>query len=238
VSFASFTTSSSTHRAAGHLAAAALLIGALTACTSAGSGGAPTAPAASPSTGSSPSHSDSPALPAPGSTIAAPPIASPDAIPTGLTIAVIAPDISGDAAADTTAAVAELRAVAELHGAASIRILPGDATGSGDTTEPIDPDTLLQTALADEPDVIVVLGEGILGDLDSASAANLGQQFVLLGAQLPEPTVNVTAVVWPGADVRLSDGISAEMAPRAHEALEVGLAAVAAHTTGIVLALR
>jgi hypothetical protein len=38
--------------------------------------------------------------------------------------------------------------------------------------------------------------------------------------------------------VRLSDGISAEMAPRASEALEVGLAAVAAHTTGIVLALR
>jgi hypothetical protein len=237
VSFASFTTSS-THRTARHLLAAVLLIGALSACASTGSGTAPTPPAASPSPGSSPSHSGFPALPVPGSTIAAPSIASPDAIPTGLTLAVIAPDITGDAAADTTAAVAELRAVAELHGAASIRILPGDATEPGDTTEPIDADTLLQAALTDSPDVIVVLGEGILGDLDSASASNLGQQFVLLGAQLPEPTANVTAVVWPGADVRLSDGISAEMAPRAREALEVGLAAVATHTTGIVLALR
>jgi hypothetical protein len=86
--------------------------------------------------------------------------------------------------------------------------------------------------------VIVVLGEGILGALDSASASNLGQQFVLLGAQLPEPTGNVTAVIWPGADIRLADGISPEIAPRASEALEAGLIAVASHTTGIVLALR
>ena len=197
--------------------ASALLAGGLMGCSSAGS---------------SPTASTPPQLPAPGSTVAAPSITTTDGIPTGLTLTIITPDVTGDAAADTTAAVAELRALAELHGAASIRILPADATGATNT------DALLQDALADEPDVIVVLGEAILTALDSATASNLDQQFVLLGAQLPEPTSNVTAVVWPGADTRLADGISPEIAPRASQALEAGLTAVAAENTGLVLALR
>ena len=227
-----------TTRAATFIVAAALVVGGLTGCSPAGTNPPSTNPDtsstrsdSSASAGSSPVASAPSQVPAPGSTVAAPSIATPDGIPTGLTLTIITPDVTGDAAADTTAAVAELRALAALHGAASIRILPADATGATDT------DALLQDALADEPDVIVVLGEAILTALDSATASNLDQQFVLLGAQLPEPTSNVTAVVWPGADTRLADGISPEIAPRASEALEAGLTAVAAQHTGLVLAL-
>ena len=231
VSLAPFTTRI-TRITATQLAASALLLGALSACSATGTDTALNPPTASSPSASSPATSASPQLPVPGSTIEASALTAPDGILTGLALTIIAPDITGDAAADTTAAIAEVRALAELHGAASIRILPSDATA------PIAPDELLASALADEPDVIVVLGEGILGAVDNASASNLGQQFVLLGAQLPEPTGNVTAVVWPGADVRLSDGISPEIAPHASEALEAGLTAIAAKTTGIVLALR
>lgn len=218
-------------RAATLVATAALLVGALSGCasTSTESTSAPTT--ASSSAGSS-DESTPPELPVPGSTNPASSITAPDGIPTGLTLTIVAPDVTGDAAADTTAAVAELRARAELRGAASIRVLPTDANA------PLDSTALLEDALADAPDVIVVLGERTVVALDSISASNLDQQFVLIGAQLPEPTGNVTAVVWPGADTRLADGISPEIAPRASEALEVGLTAFAARNTGLVLELR
>ena len=228
--------------------AVALVVAGLTGCSSASTTPASThlgstnTNTSSTGTGSASTSTDStsstgiastpPQVPAPGSTVAATSITTLDGIPAGLTLTIIAPDITGDAAADTTSAVAELQGFAELHGAASIRILPADATA------PTDSDALLQDALADQPDVIVVLGEAILTALDSATASNLNQQFVLLGAQLPEPTSNVTAVVWPGADTRLADGISPEIAPRTSEALEAGLTAVAAEKTGLVLALR
>lgn len=211
------------------IAVGALLLGALSGCAPTdGSVAAP--PASSPTT----AEPSAPQVPVPGSTHEASALTFPDGIPAGFSLTVVAPETTGDAAADTAAAVAELRSFAEDHGAASIRVLPAeDDVPSG----VIGGDDLLIAALADRPDVIVVLGESILTDLDGATASNLDQQFVILGAQLPEPTSNVTAVVWPGADVRLADGISPVIALRASAALEAGLQAVFADTTGIVISL-
>lgn len=216
------------------LIAAAVLVGTLSGCSSADSGLALPASTNS-ATSSAAAEPTPPQVPVPGSTLAATAVAVPDGIP-ALSVTVIAPEVTGVAAADTAASVAELRSLADVHGASSISFLPSE-TGPEAPAVYVDGDALLKSALAEKPDVIVVLGESILTELDSVSASNLDQQFVLLGAQLPEPTANVTAVVWPGADVRLADGISPEIAPRAIQALEVGLGAVASDATGIVLDL-
>ena len=167
-------------------------------------------------------------------------------IPEGLRLSVIAADTSAEAAADTAATLAELHAFAQVHGATVTIVSTGaepagaestgaESTGSGSL---VDPDAMLQSALADEPNMIIVLGESVLSALDRVSASNIGQQFLVLGARLPEPTENVTAVIWPGADAKGSDGVVPMLATRTAEALEVGVAAVAGRTTGIVLTLE
>ena len=59
----------------------------------------------------------------------------------------------------------------------------------------------VQSALSDEPDVILGLGYGTLADIDPAAASNLDQQFLLVGAEALEPTGNLTAMAireWEG----------------------------------------
>jgi hypothetical protein len=152
-------------------------------------------------------------------------------IPEGLRLSVVTADTSAESAADVAGALAEVDAFAQLHGA-TVAVVP---TGAGPL---VDPTAMLQTAIADEPNVIVVLGESVLTALDRASASNIGQQFLVLGAQLPEPTENVTAVIWSGADARATDDTVPVLAARTAEALEVGVAAVASGTSGIVLTLE
>lgn len=217
------------------LITAAVLVGTLSGCSSAES--APALPTSTSSATSSAAAELAPQqVPVPGSTVAASAIAVPDDIPADLSVTVVAPEVTGVAAADTAATIAELRSLTDVHGASSISFLPAESEPDVPAVH-VDGDALLLSALAERPDVIVVLGESILTELDGVSASNLDQQFVLLGAQLPEPTANVTAVVWPGADVRLADGISPEIAPRALQALQAGLSAVASDSTGIVLDL-
>jgi hypothetical protein len=199
-----------------------VLVTTLAACSGPEAGVGPTA-----NPGSGPAAASE--LPVPGSTLAASSIDAPDGIPADQRISVLAVESTSEGTADMTAALEEVRDFAREHDA----ILTVADIGEG----PVDADALLQSALPDEADVVVILGGSLASALDRVSAANLGQQFLILGAQLPEPTENVTAVVWPGADTRGGDGAEPALAARTPEALEVGLSAVAGRTTGIVVAL-
>ena len=52
------------------------------------------------------------------------------------------------------------------------------------------------------PDLVVCAGNALVDALALVTASNLQQQFLIVGAQLPEPTVNVTAAIWRGASSR------------------------------------
>ncbi|MDP3952566.1 hypothetical protein [Microbacterium sp.] len=99
----------------------------------------------------------------------------------------------------------------------------------------------VDAALADDADVIVGIGPTGVGAIDLASAANLDTSFLVLGTQLAEPTGNVIAVVWPGADQRAV--FAEEELPfagadvYAARAIETGLAAFASDLDGHVIAL-
>ena len=170
-----------------------------------------------------PSERPAPPGPVPGST-STPEPGSWDAIelPEGLTIAVVT---TGDDA-ESAEAVAAIRAFAAEH-AAEV------AVSSGPDLEPL----LVAAALA-APSVVVTIGPTQLDAIDRVSATNAAQPFLLVGAQLPEPTSNVAAVIWPGASSRDTDyGQASAFASHAASALAVGLAAVVEERTGTVFDL-
>ena len=76
------------------------------------------------------------------------------------------------------------------------------------------------------------------------TASHLDQQFLVIGAELAEPTVNVTAADWTGASFR-GEGLGmpdaydpATFTPeRAARAVRAGVAAVLNGITGIVIRL-
>ena len=77
------------------------------------------------------------------------------------------------------------------------------------------------------------------------TANHLEQQFLVVGAQVAEPTENVTAADWKGAGYR-GEGLglpeafdpSTFTAERAGRALRAGVAAVLSDVTGIVIHVR
>jgi hypothetical protein len=94
-----------------------------------------------------------------------------------------------------------------------------------------------------EPDLIVSAGGDLVDPLALVSANHLDRQFLVVGAQLPEPTGNVTAAVWQGAASRGSevddsptsvdpDAVTPE---RADAAVRAGVASVLSDLTGIVV---
>lgn len=106
--------------------------------------------------------------------------------------------------------------------------------------EPGDGPTL--AAVASDPDLVVGIGASVVDDWSMLTAQFLDQPFLVLGAQLAEPTENVTAVVWDGASFRGS-GISpddaerpgAAAAPQASAAIAAGMKAVLSGRTGLVV---
>jgi len=52
------------------------------------------------------------------------------------------------------------------------------------------------------PDLVICAGNALVDVLALVTASHLDQQFLVVGAQLPEPTVNVTAAIWRGASSR------------------------------------
>ncbi|TFD56126.1 BMP family ABC transporter substrate-binding protein [Cryobacterium frigoriphilum] len=102
----------------------------------------------------------------------------------------------------------------------------------------------LNTAVELAPDLVLGAGSGVVDVFSLLTAQNLGQEFLMIGAQLPEPTENVTAAVWEGATFR-GTGISAAAdqtasavtVDRAEDAVNAGVASVLHDLTGIVLRL-
>jgi hypothetical protein len=52
------------------------------------------------------------------------------------------------------------------------------------------------------PDLVICAGHALVDALALVTASHLEQQFLVVGAQLPESTVNVTAAIWRGASSR------------------------------------
>src|SRR5262245_8055980 len=93
------------------------------------------------------------------------------------------------------------------------------------------------------PDLIICAGNTLVDALALVTASHLDQQFLVVGAQLPEPTVNVTAAIWPGAssrgtevpDTASSFDLGAFTPEHADAAIRAGVASVLSDLTGIVI---
>ncbi|MFI2365257.1 BMP family ABC transporter substrate-binding protein [Promicromonospora sp. NPDC019610] len=152
------------------------------------------------------------------------------AVPAGYTIAVVA---RGDDGATATLTDAVEHYAAE-HGA-DLTVL--EARSDDDVERRID------EAVAGAPDLVIGVGDGVVDVFSLITAQYLETDFLVVGAQLPEPTHNVTAVVWPGAEFR-GTGLgnddahpAAVTAERAREAVAAGTASVLHDLTGIVIEL-
>lgn len=96
-----------------------------------------------------------------------------------------------------------------------------------------------------DPDLIIATGPALVDALALVTASHLDRQFLVVGAQVPEPTGNVTAAIWPGAASRgseISDTAdthdeAAYSSERADAAVRAGVASVLHDVTGIVLQL-
>ncbi len=105
-----------------------------------------------------------------------------------------------------------------------------------------DVESAFASALDTQPDLLVGLGADVVDVFSFETPKQLSQQFLVLGAQLAEPTANVTAVVWDGATSRGS-GASADGpldgAPPsdrlAGDAAVAGLASISDGVTGVVV---
>ncbi|MGW0668370.1 hypothetical protein [Streptomyces sp. NPDC002746] len=99
-------------------------------------------------------------------------------------------------------------------------------------------------ALEMHPDLVVSAGNDLIDPLTTVSPSHLAQEFLVVGAELAEPTQNVTAVDWPGASFR-GEGLGTSSAydpasftdARCAAAVRAGAAAVLTGHTGIVVRL-
>ncbi|WP_426506779.1 hypothetical protein ACPPVO_52225 [Dactylosporangium sp. McL0621] len=95
------------------------------------------------------------------------------------------------------------------------------------------------------PDLVVSAGNELVDPLAVITASHLSQPFLVVGAELAEPTHNVTAVDWAGASFR-GEGLGASStydaasftAQRCDAAIRAGAAAVLTGLTGIVVWLE
>ncbi len=213
----------------GAVVVAALL---LTGCGGGADVGTPAAPSTPPSPAAGPGTLPGTA-PVPGATLAPDPAATDAAVPEGLTLAVALP------ADPDPADVALVDAVDRWAGGRGVAV----------TRHPVGADAhLADVADAVAPlgdrGVVVVAGPALVDLLDSVSSQRLGTPFLVLGAQLPEPTANVTATVWAGATSRGSRA-PADNAPTdagvaatpADAAVAAGMAQVLSGVTGVVVHL-
>lgn len=92
------------------------------------------------------------------------------------------------------------------------------------------------------PDLIISAGDALVDPLATVTANHLDVSFLIVGAELAEPTENVTAVDWTGAAYR-GEGLGTAAAydpatftaERADRAVRAGVAAVLTGLHGIVL---
>ncbi|MFD7444414.1 hypothetical protein [Streptomyces sp. NPDC059909] len=100
----------------------------------------------------------------------------------------------------------------------------------------------ISEAMGMRPDLIISAGNDLVDPLAMVSPNHLDQQFLVVGAELAEPTANVTAADWTGASFRGEGlGMSSSYDPasftpeRAGRAVRAGVAAVLTGLTGIVV---
>ena len=108
------------------------------------------------------------------------------------------------------------------------------------STDPYIPS--ITSALDLAPDLVVCVGNDLVDALTLVTANHLDQQFLVVGAELAEPTANVTAANWTGASFR-GEGLRSATAfdpatftaERVGRAVRAGVAAVLHGQTGIVI---
>ncbi len=108
-----------------------------------------------------------------------------------------------------------------------------------------EPGTYIDTidkAITMKPDLVISAGNELVDPMTTVSAHHLDQQILVVGAELAEPTVNVTAADWTGASYRGAElGMSSAFdassftPERAGRAVRAGVAAVLHGWTGIVV---
>lgn len=113
------------------------------------------------------------------------------------------------------------------------------------TLEPPTPADLvpdIAEAIGMGPDLIISAGDDLVDPLALVSASHLDQQFLVVGAEIMEPTANVTAVDWTGASFRGGDADAASpfdpttfTAERCAAAVRAGVGAVLGGVTGVVV---
>jgi hypothetical protein len=109
-------------------------------------------------------------------------------------------------------------------------------------THPAEFISSITTAMDLAPDLIICAGNDLVDPLALVTANHLRQQFLVIGAEVAEPTENVTAADWTGASFR-GEGLGmpdaydpATFTPeRSARAVRAGVAAVLHGITGIVL---
>ena len=102
----------------------------------------------------------------------------------------------------------------------------------------------ISSAIQMKPDLIISAGNNLVDPLALVTASHLDQQFLVIGAEVAEPTQNVTAADWTGAAFR-GEGLGMPSAydpatfthERATRAVRAGVAAVLNGITGIVIQL-
>jgi hypothetical protein len=102
----------------------------------------------------------------------------------------------------------------------------------------------IRKAIDMHPDLVITAGNNLVDPLALVTANHLDQQFLVVGAELAEPTFNVTAADWDGASFR-GEGLGLPTAydpstfthERATRAVRAGVAAVLHGITGIVIRL-
>ena len=105
-----------------------------------------------------------------------------------------------------------------------------------------DPIPGIVDAMEMNPELIVTAGEDLIDALATVTPNHLDVPFLVLGAELAEPTYNVTSVDWSGAGFR-GEGLgtatyfdeSSFSPERCADAIRAGAAAVLMGATGIVL---
>jgi len=100
-------------------------------------------------------------------------------------------------------------------------------------------------AIDQHPDLIIGAGNDLVDALALVTASHLDQQFLIVGAEVAEPTENVTAVDWTGASFR-GEGLgmastydpASFTAERCGAGVRAGVTAVLTGLTGVVLWIR
>lgn len=97
-------------------------------------------------------------------------------------------------------------------------------------------------AIGERADLVISVGDELVDPIAAISPSALHQQFLVLGAEIAEPTANVTAADWTGAGFRGEGlGTSSHHDPstftdeRAGRALRAGVAALLNGYNGIVV---